>query len=54
MIPDQVTPEQRQILAEIGHVHLMLESHNMAAKFCREQLKQLRAQLEQSEQPQQG
>ena len=53
MIPEQVTPEQREILAEIGHLHLMLESHQMAAKYCKEQLKQLRSRLEQFEQPQQ-
>ena len=50
MIPDQLTQEQRHILTEIGHFHLMLESHQLAAKHCREQLKALRSQLEQSEQ----
>ena len=53
MIPDQVTPQQRQLLAEIGHLHLMIESHQAAARFCRDQLKQLRAQLEQPDQPDQ-
>ena len=52
MIPDQVTPQQRQLLAEIGHLHLVLESHKRAAHFCLDQLKQLRAQLEQLEQGQ--
>lgn len=53
MIPDEVTPAQRKILAEIGHLHVMLESHQMAAKYCREQLKQLRSRLEQMEHSQQ-
>ena len=52
MIPEQVTSEQREILAEIGHLHLVLESHQMTAKMCRQRLKQLRSQLEQLEQSQ--
>lgn len=50
MIPSHLTPDQHRILAEIGHLHLVLESHKTAARFCREQLKLLRAQLEHTEQ----
>lgn len=50
MIPEQVSTAQRQLLAEIGHLHLVLDSHQSAARFCRQQLRQLRAQLEQLEQ----
>ncbi len=53
----QITAEQRDILAEVGHFHLMLESHQTAARFCRDQLKKLRqrlAEVEQALQNQQG
>jgi hypothetical protein len=46
----QITAEQRDLLAEIGHFHLLLESHNVAARFCREQLKKLRQRLAEVEQ----
>ena len=46
--PLQLTTEQREILAEIGHFYLLLESHQAATKYCHEHLQALRAQLEQS------
>jgi uncharacterized coiled-coil protein SlyX len=46
----QITAEQRDILAEVGHFHLMLESHQTAARFCRDQLKKLRQRLAEVEQ----
>ncbi len=42
--------EQRDLLAEVGHFHLMLESHQNAARFCREQLRQLSQRLMEAEQ----
>lgn len=54
MIPEQVTPDQREVLAEIGHLHLMLESHKMAVKHCREQLERLSQQLMEMEQASQS
>lgn len=50
MLPDHITPEQKQVLAEIGHFHLMLESHQRAAQHCAEQIQSLRSQLETTEQ----
>lgn len=41
----QPTPQQREVLAEVGHFYMMLESHEMAAQHCREQLEQLRGRL---------
>ncbi len=46
----QPTTEQRDLLAEVGHFHLMLESHQIAARFCRDQLKLLRQRLAELEQ----
>lgn len=46
----QVSSEQRDLLAEVGHLHLVLESHQNAARFCREQLRQLRHRLMEAEQ----
>lgn len=52
MMPQpQLTPEQRDILAEVGHYHLMLETHQTAARFCKTQLKQLRERLVEQEPP---
>ena len=45
-----ITPEQKELLAEIGHFHLMLESHQSAARFCRDQLKKVRQRLTEVEQ----
>ena len=50
MIPNHITPEQKEVLAELGHLHLVLESHQMAAQHCVEQIQNLRSQLEQMEQ----
>ena len=46
----QLSQTQRDLLAEVGHFHLMLESHQNAARFCREQLRQLRQRLAEAEQ----
>lgn len=46
----QIIAEQRDLLAEIGHFHLMLESHQTASRFCRDQLKKLRHRLVEVEQ----
>lgn len=45
----QLSEEQRELLMEIGHFHLMLESHQTATRFCRQQLKALRSRLEEVE-----
>ena len=46
----QLSQTQRDLLAEVGHFHLMLESHQIAARFCKDQLKQLRQRLAEAEQ----
>lgn len=45
-----LTTEQRDILAEVGHMQLLLESHQAAARYCRDQMKQLRQRLMELEQ----
>ena len=50
MLPPNLSDEQRELLAQIGHFHLMSESHQNAANFCLEQIVSLRARLEQLEQ----
>lgn len=52
MMAIHISIEQRDILADIGHFHLMLESHQNAARFCRDQLKKLRQRLAEIEQAQ--
>ena len=47
----QITTEQRDILAEIGHTQLLLESHEAAAHYCRQQMGKLRDRLMALEQP---
>lgn len=42
--------EQQALLTEVGRFHLILESHQDAARFCREQLRILRQRLAESEQ----
>lgn len=51
MPPSQLTSEQRDLLTEVGHYHLMLETHRTAVRFCKTQLKQLRERLVEQEQP---
>lgn len=46
----ELTAEQKELLVEVGHYHLMLESHQTAVRFCRDQLKKLRQRLTESEQ----
>lgn len=46
----QLTPELRDILAEVGHLQLLLESHQAAARYCRDQMKKLRQRLVELEQ----
>lgn len=54
----QLSQTQRDLLAEIGRFHMMLESPSRrryvlvqnAARFCREQLRQLRQRLAEAEQ----
>jgi len=46
----QLTPELRDILAEVGHMQLLLESHQTAARYCRDQMKKLRQRLMELEQ----
>ena len=46
----QLTTEQRDILAEVGHMQLLLESHQAAARYCREQMRKLRQRLMELEQ----
>ena len=46
----QLSQTQRDLLAEVGHFHLMLESPQIAARFCKDQLKQLRQRLAEAEQ----
>lgn len=46
-----LTPEQRELLMEVGRIHLVLESHQNAARFCRSQLRKLRQRLMELEQP---
>ena len=45
----QLTEDQRTLLAEIGRLHLVRQSHLEAARFCRDQIEQLRTQLQQLE-----
>lgn len=40
------TPDQQQLLAELGHLHLVLESHQRAAQYCIEQIQSVRTRLE--------
>ncbi len=42
--------DHQELLAEVGRFHLMLESHQNAVRFCREQLRQLRQRLAEGEQ----
>ena len=46
--PDSRAQHQRNLLAEFGHFYLMLESHEMAAQHCREQLSHLRQALQEN------
>ena len=46
-----MTPADQQVLlAEIGRFHLLLDSHQNAARFCRKQLRELRQRLAEAEQ----
>ena len=42
--------DQRELLAEVGRFHLLLESHQNAVRFCRKQLRELRQRLAEAEQ----
>ncbi len=42
--------DQQAMLAEVGRFHLMLESHQNAVRFCRNQLRELRQRLAEAEQ----
>jgi len=46
----KIGPSRTEILAEIGHLHLIQESHNDAARLCQKRIDLLRIQLEQTEQ----
>ena len=42
--------DQQALLAEVGRFHLLLESHQNAVRFCRNQLRELRQRLAEAEQ----
>lgn len=46
----RLSTEQLELLAEVGHFHLMLESHQIATRYCKDQLKKLRQRLAEMEQ----